>query len=202
MEELDLRVEDAAALADRVDGQARVVRGHLEGFPRDTRQLEGHVNPSRSHDDFRGGFTGLASLVGDRRWRAEGSLGRGADRGQARVSVNPTEKSIERTRQVDIPVSGRFLGHWGPPGAPALGGPQKSSPSPPPSPPSPPLGPPAPPAPPPDRAAMTSSMRSTMTAASVADETAWVPPRIRIEIAFGFLQPVTKVISSSPIFFS
>src|SRR5439155_26385622 len=95
MEELDLRVEDAAALADRVDGQARVVRGHLEGFPRDTRQLEGHVNPSRSHDDFRGGFTGLASLVGVRRWWAVGLLGRGADRGTAWERVNHTEKTLE-----------------------------------------------------------------------------------------------------------
>src|SRR5256885_10577112 len=59
----------------------------------------------------------------------------------------------------------------GPPEAPR-GGPQKSSPSPPPSPPSPPFPGPAPPAPPPDLAAITSSMRSTMTAASVADETA------------------------------
>src|SRR5204863_422668 len=140
-------------------------------------------------------------------WRAEGSGGRGPDGRQTRVRVDPTEESIERTRQFDIPVSGRFLGHWGPPEAPALGGPQKSSPSPPPSPPSPPLGPPAPPAPPPVMTLPSSIATATTLVASSRDRstsstTCSVPPRIRIEIAFGFLQPVTKVISSSPIFFS
>src|SRR5438309_10947538 len=122
MKELHLRVQDAAVFADRVDGQSRVVRGYLEGLPRHSGQLEGPIDPSRSHDDLRRRFTGLASLIGDRGWRAEGSGGRGPDGRQTRVRVDPTEESIERTRQFDIPVSGRFLGHWGPPEAPALGG--------------------------------------------------------------------------------
>src|SRR6266705_3683456 len=77
---------------------------------------------------------------------------------------------------------------WGPP-RPPEGAPQNFSPSPPPSPPSPPL--PAPgPAPPPDLAAMTSSIRSLMTAASVAEEMAWLPTRLG-SITFSFFMSET-----------
>src|SRR5207302_9575544 len=164
-----LRMEDSAVCTDRVDGEPRALGRYLKRLARDPGKFESHVDSRGCHDDVRGGFTHPIALIRDRRGWPEGRSGRGPNSRQAPVRVDPPQKAVERARPC-VPSRDGSSAIWGPPEAPR-GGPQNSSPSPPPSPPSPPPLGPAPPAPP-DLAAITSSIRSTMTAASVADETA------------------------------
>src|SRR6266545_1411566 len=184
--DVDLPMEDAAVGGERVDRQAGVGRGDLEGLLRRAGEFERDVNPVRRHDDIDG--TGLdVTLVRDRGRRPEDRDPGGRHRREAPVRVEAPQKAVDVSGGI-FPLAGRIGDHGDHPRAPGRG-PQNSSPSPPPSPPSPPLLGPLPP-PSPALAAMTSSMRRIMTAASAAEEIAWLPTRIG-SITFSFFMSET-----------
>src|SRR5438093_5167609 len=162
-------------------------RGEFQRLAGCAPEFHGDVDPRGVDDDLGGGLPGQPALVGDRQRRTERERACASHRRETPVCTETPDDAVNGIGGARLPLARRFRDH-GDHQAPGKGALQNSSPSPP-SPPSPPLAAPGPP-PPPDLAAMTSSIRSTMTAASVAEEMAWLPTRIG-SITFSFFMSET-----------